>query len=897
MSLVVGTNTSAQFAQDALRANQNKIATAMQRLSTGLRINSARDDAAGLAISQSMTAQIRGLNQAVRNINDGVNMLQTAEGGLGSITDMLQRMRELAVQSANGTNSNAQRAYLQKEAAALQEQISKVVDTTTWNDKKLLDGSFTGQKIQVGADSGATMDITIPSAISIASTTNSITTVSATQKTGGVVGSTALAAGDLTINSAPIGAAASASAKDVAAAINLQTSTTGVTATARATVSTAATYSSDYIVDGTKAWTKLLGTSSDDYANALTTGLDGSIYVSGETSGALDGQTNSGGGDAFLTKYSADGTKAWTKLLGSSSDDYARALTTGLDGSIYVSGITQGALDGQTNSGSYDAFLTKYSADGTKAWTKLLGASQADYAHALTTGLDGSIYVSGKTYSALDGQANSGYFDIFLTKYTADGSKLWTRLLGTNSDDISHALTIGLDGSIYVSGETDRGLDGQTSNGSVDAFLTKYNPDGSKIWTKLLGNSSTDIAFALTTGLDGSIYVSGSTNGALDGQTYSGGTDLFLTKFSTDGSKVWTRMLGSNGSEYVSSLTTGLDGSIYVSGSTNGAIDGQTNSGDFDSFLTKYSPDGSKVWTRLLGSSGADVANALTTGLDGSIYVSGSTQGALDGQTNSGNEDAFLTKFSVLPNAIAADAIRINGTDIGAIGTASTAEQRGTQMAAAINAVSTSTGVSASANTSTGGVTLGAADGRNIEISTLSSAAITGNLTGIALSGSVTGDRTVTTFRSGIDLNSTSSAGIVVIASASGATATGLTSGTVTPTINTVTTTTIATTLSIDISTAAGASSAIGAIDSTLDSVNSTRSTIGSYINRLNYAADNATNISTNLSASRSTIQDTDYAEESANLSKSQITQQAATAMLAQANQQPQSVLALLKNL
>lgn len=159
MSLVIGTNTSARFAQDALRANQHKSTTAMQRLATGLRINSARDDAAGLAISQSMTSQIRGLNQAVRNVNDGVNLLQTAEGGLGAITDMLQRMRELAVQSANGTYSGSQRAYLQKEAAALQEQISKVVDTTTWNDKKLLDGSFTGQKIQVGAAGGTTMDL------------------------------------------------------------------------------------------------------------------------------------------------------------------------------------------------------------------------------------------------------------------------------------------------------------------------------------------------------------------------------------------------------------------------------------------------------------------------------------------------------------------------------------------------------------------------------------------------------------------------------------------------------------------------------------------------------------------------------------------------------------------
>ena len=96
-----------------------------------------------------------------------------------------------------------------------------------------------------------------------------------------------------------------------------------------------------------------------DRAYALTTGLDGSIYVSGYTEGALDGQTNSGGQDAFLTKYNADGTKAWTKLLGTSSYDRASALTTGLDGSIYVSGWTNGALDGQINSGGYDAFLTK----------------------------------------------------------------------------------------------------------------------------------------------------------------------------------------------------------------------------------------------------------------------------------------------------------------------------------------------------------------------------------------------------------------------------------------------------------------------------------------------------------------------------------------------------------
>jgi uncharacterized delta-60 repeat protein len=399
-------------------------------------------------------------------------------------------------------------------------------------------------------------------------------------------------------------------------------------------------------------WTKLLGSSSENQAYALTTGLDGSIYVGGYTSGALDGQTYSGSKDAFLTKYSADGTKAWTKLLGTSKEDRATALTTGLDGSIYVSGQTDDALDGQTYSGGQDPFLTKFSADGTKAWTKLLGSSGSDAATALTTGLDGSIYVGGWTNGALDGQTNNGSGDAFLTKYNPDGTKAWTKLLGSSGSDAATALTTGLDGSIYVGGWTNGALDGQTKSGNgSDAFLTKYNPDGTKVWTKLLGTSDGDMANALTTGLDGSIYVGGWTNGALDGQTNNGSGDAFLTKYNPDGTKAWTKLLGSSGSENATALTTGPDDSIYVSGWTTGALDGLTNSGGFDVFLTKYNPDGTKVWTKLLGTSGSEEARALTTGLDGSIYVGGQTSGALDGQTNSGGFDVFVTKFQEVGTA------------------------------------------------------------------------------------------------------------------------------------------------------------------------------------------------------------------------------------------------------
>ena len=121
----------------------------------------------------------------------------------------------------------------------------------------------------------------------------------------------------------------------------------------------------------TKVWTKLSGSFSGDIAHAITVGLDGSIYVSGLASGVLDGQTSSGAEDAFLTKYSADGTKVWTKLIGTTARDFANALATGLDGSIYVAGVTNGSLDGLTNSGGEDAFVSKFKPDGTKVWTKL----------------------------------------------------------------------------------------------------------------------------------------------------------------------------------------------------------------------------------------------------------------------------------------------------------------------------------------------------------------------------------------------------------------------------------------------------------------------------------------------------------------------------------------------
>lgn len=159
MSTVINTNVAALTAQRALTSTAGQLSSALQRLTSGLRINSAKDDAAGLAIAERLTTQVRGYQQAIRNAGDGISVAQTAEGGLDSITVSLQRIRELAVQSANYTNTQADRDAIQKEADELKNEINRVADQTRFNGNALLNGSFTSATFQVGANVGETIII------------------------------------------------------------------------------------------------------------------------------------------------------------------------------------------------------------------------------------------------------------------------------------------------------------------------------------------------------------------------------------------------------------------------------------------------------------------------------------------------------------------------------------------------------------------------------------------------------------------------------------------------------------------------------------------------------------------------------------------------------------------
>ncbi len=170
---VINTNIKSLVAQQALSVNSRGLTKAMEQLSTGKRINSAADDAAGNAIVSKMTAQVRGLNQAVRNANDGISMVQTVEGALNEVSNMLQRMRELALQSANGTYSTADRTALNSEYTALKDEIERISDKTTWNGMQVVGSAATSYQLQVGADAGATMTVSFMDVYNSASTVGS----------------------------------------------------------------------------------------------------------------------------------------------------------------------------------------------------------------------------------------------------------------------------------------------------------------------------------------------------------------------------------------------------------------------------------------------------------------------------------------------------------------------------------------------------------------------------------------------------------------------------------------------------------------------------------------------------------------------------------------------------
>jgi flagellin len=291
----INTNVAALSAQRYLNRNQADLTTAINRLSSGLRINSAKDDAAGMTLAERMTTQIRGLNVASRNANDAIALAQTAEAAMGSVASALQRIRELAVQSANASYSDTDRSTMNREARELIEEVKRVSTNTAFNGVNLLDGSFKNQQFQIGANSGQTLNLPSLADARVTSLGRSAVALDGTSA-GSVLGNAVAAAAAVPTNgvtavtnltftnpegtSSPISWSNNDSAKSVAAAINLKANSLGITATATnsATIGNFSTTGSTALtINGTTVSASLTSTSDltplADAINGAATGV------------------------------------------------------------------------------------------------------------------------------------------------------------------------------------------------------------------------------------------------------------------------------------------------------------------------------------------------------------------------------------------------------------------------------------------------------------------------------------------------------------------------------------------------------------------------------------------------------------------------------------------------
>jgi len=387
MALTVNTNIASLNTQRNLQSSSNALNTSMQRLSTGSRINSAKDDAAGLQISNRLTSQISGLNVAVRNANDGISLAQTAEGALQQSTNILQRMRDLSLQAANGSNDSTDRAALQKEVGALQSELSRIAETTTFGGRKLLDGSFGATSFQVGANSNETIDVSIGSAS--ASKIGAYTADAAGTATTGFGQATAAAAvatGALTISAngkeyEPQDIVAGDTAKEIASKINASGSPVKASARTDAVITKAATVATfDLTVE-------VYG------SDALATDADKKIELKGLTSFDQVVSAVNASGAGISAKVNGDGTLEISSAEGATMK-FTMANAAEADGTA----ITTGALSLQTRSAQ--------DSDGDNAGD--LGPTTALDISGAAGFANGAVKLSSSAAFALSGAAAPG---------------------------------------------------------------------------------------------------------------------------------------------------------------------------------------------------------------------------------------------------------------------------------------------------------------------------------------------------------------------------------------------------------------------------------------------------------------------------------------------------------
>ncbi len=852
MSLVVNTNVSSLTAQRALAYADSLQSEAMQRLSTGSKINSASDDAAGLAIAQRMTSQVNGLNMAVKNANDGIALTQSIEGSLVEVADMLQRLRALSIQAANDTNTGVDRKAIQEEVDLLIAEITRVSNNTRFNNTKVLDGSFQNVQLQVGTQAGE--------AITFGLESTSADLLGSYKVTGDIIQADIGAgsgvrvnqtddADDIIINgnsvSKTIDVAVMDSAKQVAAKINAVSGETGVTAEAK-------THAKLYSMNGADQTHSLLinGTTTGDFVMSSTSvsdAIDKINSISGTT-----GVTASANSSNQVVLYSADGSDILVENQKSLTS--LRMKTVGFDGLSEVKTLAaiakksdNAALDSseahifRNNTSGVDTTFTTGTTHTANEYNNLintaLGAINGTAANRVSTTDIGSIAL-GSYY--LKSHSTGDVFKLNLA--TADVSGWETALSGAthfggDHDTIAHSLADEVTVSVVGGSNQKVQLTGSRLFGDFDVYsdsITSLNIMDTAHTYHRAGVEGTGVEVTQAAGAAGAV-----------------------------GANAMVATITGNGSNHAGALT-------LADAAAGGGAAG------FDS-TTKLLTVESKIHFTVATATVATNATVVGEDRDGNAM---SETVVLTAAGNYQTKNQFLKVDSITLSANVANSatITVHATDL-----TTNFQYRSNRNVGDFDIMDTSATTAVSAlNKSTNVV--GDVDTMDAELATqgaLDAATVQGT---IALSSS--------------KLFSVSQSSTEVSYSTSNnSTPSGTLNGKGPKNDNYFTTgaATLNTVSNVDLRSQTGASNAISVIDGAIAKISSVRSDLGAIENRLEHTVSNLMNISEKTEAARSRIQDADFAAESAKLSKAQVLKQAGVGMLAQANASSQLVLQLLQ--
>jgi len=924
---VINTNVKALTTQQSLKENNRVMSTAMERLSSGKRINSAKDDAAGLNIATRMETQSRGLSVAIRNANDGISLIQTAEGAMEEMTTMLQRMRELSLQSANAVNNGDDRSALDAEVQQLSKEIDRIASTTRFNDQLILNGSFQGKELQIGAKAGETLDVSMSNMSASSLGRSALTNASLAVTQGSAKGKDAIE------TVAQLAFHGNDAYTFKVAGVSVSASVTGGSAAG--------------VVDAINANLKQAGNTSisatlNGGSVELRNSLGGNIAITDFTSansGKATFTVSSGGGDSVLLDDTAAVTQSGTAQgVANSNKGVVLALAQSKSGKEQTFDLngTQVTIDDNDSAADIKAKLQAALNDVTNFEVLTNGDTPA------VGGLAATASVTAPAAGKFAIVARAGY-SVNVTNFTDDGTSAGVKgelnvvgggnnakmIDNTNLFEVDNtATTTNAQATINFSSLTSSynfELDGQAvtitsaqieAGTAATAIITALNTaaagsagglsslvgataptvdyevvqNGNTVTITKKGGDDGVMAGAPAGSDDNNIFISDFTataNPAVAATTASyeqngvAGTSKDLAEVGygtyTSGQATATKMaVEVSGDATYSFRLTNLAGSgqhttaitaAVVGGSMATMIAAVNNETAHTGITAAADPNNNKAMILTRADGLAIKLDNFTATDDGSMLA---TPDAGQGTPKRLNDDPAVVAASATAAGAAVKTVatmafaendkyqfRLNDGNTVAVVRATTVPTGGalTDMLTEVNAALTNSGSDITAVIDSGKLKFENAKGGKIEV-----LGFTSDGGGTSTFAPSTGQGSAVIMNDDADV---SLAGKSIA--------------------------------QISVTTAGGSSEALQVIDNALQQVNNERSKLGALQNRLVHTVDNLNNVVTNTEASKSRIMDTDYATETTNLAKAQIIQQAATAMLAQANQSSQSVLSLLQ--